>query len=412
MSKTTLIIDGNFFLISRYKGAMREHTFFGTPDQQQQSVDKLLTVLSDSLSHIISSCINICDDVVIVTDGGSWRKSIVTDDIMKKFKYTQYKSNRVKDTTINWKLIFETFNKWVGLCNTKVGIKYLYGGDVEGDDWIYMVCNRLYSQNQNAIIFANDADLQQLIKYNTKTGNYITYWNNKKNWLFVDENMYNDLNDFNNNDTTSMFDQQMLFELKNSRSEEYRQNLERIQQWLTTSSITKNCNVIGINPFKCVIIPKIICGDEGDNIYPILYKKSKTTKDIHRLTEKKLTEIFDKYVTEIPTANNIEDIVNQIYSYFMTLPNSIKLEKNDFIELFNLNLRLVYLDQSSYPAYIVEKMLYCMSKLDFETTCCDIKACKNSTNIYINKSITEEILNNIPDSFMVDLPINNNSLPF
>ena len=98
MSRCTLLVDGNWLLRSR-KFAVEDKFAVGLDDYTPGFI-ALKQLLSQSLIGMINA-LKIVDDVIIVRDGGSWRKKLEKPNTY----YTFYKANRKLSEQDDWSQI-------------------------------------------------------------------------------------------------------------------------------------------------------------------------------------------------------------------------------------------------------------------------------------------------------------------
>ena len=158
-NRLTLLVDANWLLQSR-AAVMMKNFEMGLPNiSKEQSKDELKELLARSICVILNRfpCI---DNIVVVADGGSWRKQL---PIPSQLVDTTYKGNRTQDSKIDWQYVYGALNDV--LKNLKsVGITVSQYNQIEGDDWIWYWSRRLNSDNINCLIWSSDNDLKQLIQ--------------------------------------------------------------------------------------------------------------------------------------------------------------------------------------------------------------------------------------------------------
>ena len=100
-----------------------------------------------------------------------------------------------------------------------------------------------------------------------------------------------------------------------------------------------------INP-KHIILDKIIRGDLGDNIIPILYRKSKTKQ--FRVASKDIPENLNIH-NETEIRQYIHNLLNS-----KTYLNKVEKDEEDIVQHFIYNVKLVELNKTNYPDNILE----------------------------------------------------------
>lgn len=311
-SKCTLIIDGNWLLMSRLSVLQNRYV------DEKELCQELKLLMVKSIKLVLRQ-FQVIDNIVFVTDGGSWRNTIEIPKFLQD-ENIEYKGNREKDESINWDLVFSEFDSFSSLLKTS-GINVCRDKYIEGDDWCWYWSTKLNSENTNCIIWSKDKDLTQLVK--TNSDNCFTVWWNKESGVLVEDKNDEDVN--------------FLFNYKYNENESIYRNVLN-----SAKIITK------IKP-KNIIIDKIIRGDLGDNIIPIIYKQSKTNP------EKK----FRVSIKDINNNINIHDDI-EISEYITNLLNSksyagkVNKSYDDIFEHFIYNTKLVELSDKNYPDFVKE----------------------------------------------------------
>lgn len=311
-SKCSLIIDGNWLLMSRL--SVLNNRF----KSEKELCQELKLLMLKSIDVVLRQ-FPIIDNIIFVSDGGSWRNKLDIPKFLQK-EGIEYKGNREKSDDINWDLIFAEFEDFMSVLST-TGITVCREQYIEGDDWCWYWSTKLNSENTNCIIWSKDKDLTQLVK--TDQDNCFTVWWNKDSGVITEDKPDEEMN--------------FLMNFKYNENEEiYREILKN------SVKVTK------INPIS-IVFDKIIRGDAGDNIIPIIYRNSKTN------SEKK----FRVSVKDLPTNLNIHDS-ESIKEYLHNLLNNksyidrVDKSFDDIFEHFEYNVKLVELNKENYPDNILE----------------------------------------------------------
>ena len=357
MNNTTLIIDGNWFLLSRYAVMSKEFTETDEvllKTAQEHLVDKMAA----SINRIINYFNGFIDNLLIVQDKGSWRKKLEKPAL---YKEVDYKGTRVADSNTQWEYVWKSLDKLITTCkehNITCTSEYL----VEGDDWIWFWTKYLNKNNTNAIIWTSDGDLKQLINI---TDTAWTVWYNDHLGMCVNSN-------YNNEDI-------LLNPFSNS---------------ISLSNLIKYVNNTGnkiyfINPFD-IISTKIMCGDNSDNIKAVIFKKSGSRT--YKISEKEWLSIKNALkITDLDIFNeNLDNIINAAKQ--LKRFNTIETDNNIIRDAILYNEKLVYLDHSSYPESVYESML--LQKDNYQVT--DLEYIKNNYKVLSeNNSDILKIFENI-----------------
>ena len=323
-NKLVLIIDGNWLLMSRLSAIINKYK-----NDYEALRPNLKLLMIQSIKLVLRQFQNI-DNIMFVSDGGSWRTSLKQpqfmvdkcNDNIPEYMNIEYKGTREQATDINWEKVFNIYEELLQEIQQH-NINIFHERDIEGDDWCYYLSTELNNNDINCIIWSKDKDLQQLVKINNNK--CFTIWWNKENGAYI-ENYEEEHLDF-------------LMNYGFTINEEILNNIIK--------------NVINVNKIdpSHIVIDKIIRGDLSDNILPIILKRSnvKTSTRKYRCSVKDIDFSLDY--------KNDKDV----YSFLDNLCNSKKYKNKtldsfeDIYEHFIYNRSLVALTDSSYPKEIKDK---------------------------------------------------------
>lgn len=315
-SKCTLVVDGNWLLMSRISVLNNRYK------NEYELCQDLKQLMLKSINVVLRQ-FSFIDNIIFVADGGSWRTDVNIPNFLE-IDGIEYKGNRERSEGINWDIVFYEFENFMSVLHS-TGITVSRARGLEGDDWCYHWSKLLNEDNTNCIIWSKDKDLTQLVK--TNSDNCFTAWWNKDSGAYLQK-----INDE---------DIDFLFNSKTSDNEKiYRE------------FISKAKSVNFINP-KDIVIDKIIRGDLGDNIIPIIYKQSKTNPNKKfRVSQKDIDLTLD-----IHNKDEIRKWVNKTINSKSYLGKVDKSE-DEIVDHFLYNVRLVELDEQNYPEEIKEIFSY------------------------------------------------------
>ena len=305
-SKLTLLIDGNWLLMSRLSVL---HNRYADDDKLCKDL-KLMMIRS---INIVLKQFTEIDNIIFVSDGGSWRNKIAVPSFIKE----EYKGNRKLDDSMNWDLIFKAYEDFCTKLKMN-GITVCKETNLEGDDWMWYWSTKLNSEGTNVMIWSRDKDLTQLVNVN-KDCCFTVCWS--KDGGLVTVHREEEEMDFFFNEAYSINEQ--IYHAVLNKAKEFKE----------------------INP-HAVVVDKIIRGDSGDNILPIIVKKTKTDK-VFRVSQKDIDsnlnyndfEEYEKYIIELLNKKSYKDKVDE------SLEN--------ILEHFAYNRRLIALQKDSYPPEIL-----------------------------------------------------------
>lgn len=315
-SNLTLIVDGNWLLMSRL-------SILRMRIKDEDKLLKELKIMMIKSMNVMMRNFPQIDNIIFVADGGSWRNGLEIPSFLKKDHIT-YKGNREKDKDLDWDKVFATYDEFVETlkeCNICVSREK----GVEGDDWCAYWSKTLNSKNTNVIIWSADRDLTQLVHIDPKSKCFTICWN--KNYMTME------LIEHNSDDMDFFFD----FD-------------NTVNQQLLENISIKAKDIHEIHPMD-VVIDKIVRGDAGDNILPIVQKKGKSSDKLFRVAQKELDLSMDITRLDEITAW-VDELLNK-----KTWQGKVDDKTEDqIVEHFEYNRRLVWLDPSSYPDEVLEKM--------------------------------------------------------
>lgn len=322
MNACTLIVDGNWFLISRAMVRIKE--FDATLDESSLTAaqNRLYSGMVQSLMGIMSK-FTMVDNVMIVSDDKSWRKSIIKPGFME----WSYKGNRDTNAEVRWDLIFDTLKQLMNKCDD-LGITTCKFKGAEGDDDIMYASHWLNSKGVNTIIWSTDADLQQLLS-DTKACTVI--YNGKS--IVIHENMRpKELND------TDFLES--MFTISPA------QNLIRQLE-------SMNFEFTFVNP-ESVTMQKIICGDVSDNIKAIIQVMDEKTGRMYSVTPKMLNTILeDRKIKTLAEFFDNRDVIIAELLKLKRFKGQIR-SFDEIIAIFEYNKKIVWLNLQNLPKDVYE----------------------------------------------------------
>lgn len=362
-NNTTLIIDGNWLLMSRLGMIMDQFK----KDQSQEDLTRARNNMVDFVAQSINKAINFwgnnIDNFIMVQDGGSWRKTLERP----KLYTTTYKGNRVTADDIAWDYIWGALHD---ICNAfkENNILCVTEKLVEGDDWCWYWSRYLNHEGINAIIWTSDADLKQLVQKDSSTGAWTAWYNDSKG-LVLNQDLDRDSMDILLN-----FEAQDPF-------------LESICS--QTQSVTY------INPDD-VVMEKVICGDSGDNIKSILRMETVNSKGDPRTIQVSKKE-WGKVKEELGITS-FGGFVEKKMDIIKHLLNSKRFSKydgdiNDVVDMFDFNIILVRLHKDQIPHNIA----MAMNKHKDEYIITDMDYLRNNYKVLAPQNeVVEDLFKDIP----------------
>ena len=346
-SKLTLVIDGNWLLMSRLSVQKNR---YGNTMSLMQDVKALMV---KSIGIVLRTFPQI-DDIILVMDNGSWRKDTVAPDHHK-----EYKSNRVKSPEYDWNIVFSEFGKFTEVLE-KNGVTTLSGYKVEGDDWCWYVSRTLNSQGTNVIIWSSDKDLTQLVSSDSN-GCFTVIWNSKAG-VCADCRCKDDLTNFLMNPV-------------------YQQN-----EQLLNSICARTGKVSYISPVT-VQLDKAIRGDISDNIAPAITKCTKDSTRVYKVSAKHLSEDIDLF-----NEGTVREWVGKLFA-MKQYAGKVNESLDQAVRNIMYNRTLVVLDERSYPEDVLDTIRQCASKITHHPLCNTVANAE--AQVLAEWNNTADILNNI-----------------
>lgn len=361
---TALIIDGNWLMMSRLFAVKRYFNMQNPEEMRKEGTVELEDLLCKSINLVINKYSSIIDNIIIVGDGGSWRKRIP-----KPKCYTEeYKGNRVKDAELDWNCIYQALNNIMEQAKN-LGITVSKASNIEGDDWVFHWSRYLNNKGINCIIWSSDCDLKQLVQVDN--GAFTAWLNESQKGGLPGLVLHKDLNDTQ----LSLEDIFMQVDRSNTTLDELKTLVQAVSY---------------IDP-QDIIETKVICGDKGDNIKPLVQvekngKKRNTTEKMWLEVKESLgIDTLDKFLRS-------RDAICEAVCEKMKSQGQVSFL--DAQEMFWYNNILVKLDEESIPVDIQKTM----DEVEYKK--CDISYIKsNYKTLMLSKPIehsVEDIFDSMP----------------
>lgn len=323
-NKLTLLVDGNWLMMSRMALCIDDFDKSLPDSRKQKAKNNLRDFMAKSINIIINRFKDI-DNIIVLSDGGSWRKKVPKPIMMGE---ETYKGNRDYDSQTDWNYIWGAFEELFKDCK-KFGITCSHCIDCEGDDWVWYWSTKLNKEGINCMIWSSDNDLKQLVNYDKVTHSF-TAWYNDNNGLYLP------------NSLNKIDDDPLQFFL----SSDFSTNivLESIKPYVKK-------DIYYIDPFS-IVIDKVFQGDSGDNVKPIIsYKKGERN---YKLSKKEFNEIVQKF-----KLTNIDRLISNkssISSFLGTKFEKYSIPSSYIEDMIGYNIKMVWLNERSIPQEIVTKM--------------------------------------------------------
>ena len=326
MNRFTLLVDGNWLLQSRF--AMLQAGFVKENSEAVKLAAQadLRDFCAKSINVIINKFHSI-DNIIIVADGGSWRKDVPVPGSLGKITYKGNREEARDKQDFDWTYVWDALSQIVEQARS-LGVTVSRAHGIEGDDWICHWSRRLNNQGINCLIWSSDCDLKQLVQFDENTSAF-TIWYNDKNGLCIPESMRDDSEDID-------------FFMKPQPDSMILEDLKR-----------RSKSTVYINP-DSIALHKFIMGDSGDNIMSIVrYKKGNKNYGVGKVDcEKVLNELG------ITTVQEYIDKREEVVEWFANKSKykASGLSKEQILERIQYNIRMVWLNSKAMPKKILETM--------------------------------------------------------
>lgn len=319
MNNCTLIIDGNWLLMSRLGMMMGDFAKTLPPEHLEMAKNDIVDFIAQSVNKIINYWGPRIDNIMMVQDGGSWRKTITKPALNEE----EYKGNRVANEEVAWDYVWDALKT---ICQNFKDNKITCVTEklIEGDDWCWYWSKYLNHIGTNCIIWTSDADLKQLVQKDSTTNAWTVWFNDRAGLVLPNSLNHSDMDILMNFDAIDPF-------------------LDDICHRCSTTTY--------INPDD-IIMSKVICGDSGDNIKALVRAEHKTKKG--KTITKKVSEKEWQVVKEDLGIESLEDFKKNKENIIKELCSIPRLAgctagMGDLIEMFDYNMTIVRLDKEQIP---------------------------------------------------------------
>ena len=330
-NKCTLICDGNWLLLSRFSVIGRGFEVDMPEHAKEHAKKELHELMAKSISVVLNR-FPVIDNIILVTDGGSWRKQLPVPEVIEN---VTYKGNRTTAKELDWKYIYGALTELSEQCKN-LGVTVSNHSSIEGDDWIWYWSRRLNAEGTSCIIWSSDNDLKQLVQTDNDTLAF-TAWYNDRNGVWFDM----------------------------SNKQEFEDDLDyfmspiKLKSPLLENFIQLSKSTSYINPDD-IIMEKIICGDAGDNIKSIA--KSVSGSKTYKISIKMWNEI--KSSLNITSLKEFLNLKQSIINSILNIKKFNQCNVSDLSEMFDYNIKLVWLNESVIP----ETIIMYMNQLNYNVT--------------------------------------------
>ena len=312
-----LILDGNYLLSKLVFTLHKNNLLYGALEQAlEKSIENYKKMYPFHRIYLVSDSKQL-----------SWRKKL----------NKKYKSTRKKDSDIDWKFVYDTYDSFK---ESRSYITVLESSGIEGDDWIALLCEKTNAKNESNFIVTNDHDIKQLVRLNTDD-----------EWLnFMSNEMYNNKNVFmpkNYRILVSKIKQRPnddIFNLNNDT-----EFIELIE------TLSKKYNMKEIDWQESLVI-KLISGDRSDNVKSVYLNRMKNGK-LRGIGEKGAEKIYENYQSEFGQIDiNDPDMGENIGDIICEMKKLSKTKIQDISKRVAQNRKIIELKTAYFPEEIRETL--------------------------------------------------------
>jgi len=313
-----LIIDGNYLLSKLVFTLHKNNLLFG-------ALYKSLEISINNYRKWYPFA-----NVYLVSDSKekSWRKKLNKN----------YKTNRKRDTSIDWDFVYNCYGEFKNDIKNK-GVKVLESPGIEGDDWISFIIERSNQQVRSTITVSNDHDIKQLIRF-SNTPIFINLMLNElqsKQKVFLPKNYQMFVHEISkecNNDIFDLNDNTDFAKLINN--------------------FTDKNEIYEVDPVECLIV-KLITGDNSDNISSAWSVVKNGRKRGIGVTG--ATGIYQKYIEEFGEMDLADpDLLENIADLIVEKKKISNKTIPEIASNLRDNQKIISLETNNFPTEIITKM--------------------------------------------------------
>lgn len=363
--KHLLIIDGNYFA-QRVLGQINMGDSVNNLETDTEKV-AFKAALNNSLVNLYSTFNNeklqLIDNIIFVSDCGSWRKDIepyrpyyIDKDSDQVIGYKEQRKAKKEESPINYDNFYKLYDEFVESIRDQVVVFKI--NKLEGDDNIMLLSNKLSAHpNVVSTVFATDGDLDQVVKDNVMIMRNIRSKDAPNGEYVITLNMYGKIFEQSSKDIL----------LGSSLDNKYYKDLFGVQIGCIdgNSKVQRELNrgISIATPFRTALV-KSVAGDKKDNIFSLLSWKSSTGTRQYNITEKYIEKSLAKHGYTLTEANCQKILTSKdaIINLFLALKEVTKQTDVDIKEMishFKHNLKVNMLSVNNIPKEYLKEFDTC-----------------------------------------------------
>jgi 5'-3' exonuclease len=329
-----ILVDGNYIFHKTFGvfggfGVKNPAEVLGTPGEQAMFIRKVATDLCAGLKLLPQG-----GRLIFTSDSRSWRKDVEIED-------GGYKSNRVKDETVDWTIFFDLMTEFGHQLESQ-GFVFSKVKGAEGDDLLYYWSQHFNSIGEDCIIISGDKDMHQLARHNER-GWTVIWNNNSKNNILAVPPGWED-NWVNKTESVSIFDMTAAIS----------PDKEKIKDFLKKVTIEEVDR-------RNFVFNKMLTGDKGDAVPGVWYTAAPGGR-FNGITPKKAEQILESLGQSQWKDSKFIDMLQDpeflswISGFVLRLLKDVDNADNRQKVTKNLlrNYTLMWLDRSVMPEFVIE----------------------------------------------------------
>lgn len=320
-NKLTLLVDGGFLLMRTLFFFEKGFAIDNSDEIKQATAQEFKRTLAQSFVKILNQ-FPMADNIILMSEGGSWRKEL---PIPVQLQDTTYKGCRTRKSEMDWDIAFKTYGEFAENV-VAAGITNSQHPGIEGDDWAWYWSRKLNAENINVVVWSSDCDLKQLVQIDGRT---FTGWYNDKVGL-------------------------VLPDACNWPDDPFEAMMNPPFQSEVLEKLKRKCKKVSYMNPDSIVINKILCGDAGDNIKPIVrYQKGGRNYGFSNKDYEEFVSTLNIHTLQ-DVLSNPDTCVRHILGIKKFAPYNITYEQVS--EMLDYNLKLVWLNESAIPDTVITAM--------------------------------------------------------
>lgn len=366
MKRKLLIIDGNYFSM-RVLGQVNMGDSINNLETEAEKRN-FKAALNNSLVNLYSTFnngqTNLIDNIIFVTDCGSWRKDIepfrpyyVEEDSSTLIGYKAQRKAKKDESPINYDNFYALYSEFIESIKEQVIVFNI--NKLEGDDNIMLISDKLKNMSDTlGIVFATDGDLDQVVRDNCIIMRNIRSKDAPNGEFVITLKMFGDLFE-------QTLEQKMLGSSFNNK---YFQDLFGIQIGCIdgNNKVKRELNR-GISlstPFRTALV-KSVAGDKKDNIFSLISWEASTGTRSYSITEKYIEKALSAHGYALTESNcqkvltSKENLTNLLLSLREVTKQKTNAPLEGLIAHLKHNLKVNMLTRNNVPEQYVAEFDTC-----------------------------------------------------